>query len=278
MTPLARSIFESDPFNKTLRGAHFYDTTAIAPWVCDARNSLFCDRADSDSVLNGQRCPMPFDKIIAEEAMGGASPVLHVYEQSSGWISYGHLHSEGFVQLLRFRADDASTIEFSNHSRALFNQISGRESLGISYFGWCLLLHQIAVARLLLILNPSVFVHQQKSAAPWAKAMERKHGISRYALKAWTEIRLEVHADALREAGETQRTITGARAWHWVRGHFRVLKDLGKITFVKAHPRGDPALGFKQKRYRMTPAKDGNADAGGVAAARRSMAMARASE
>lgn len=278
MTPLTRSIFETDPFNKTLAGAHFYDTTAIAPWVCDARNSLFCDRKDRETVLCGQRLFMPFDKIIAEEAIEGGPPVLHVYEVSGAWIVYGQMYPDGFDPLMRFKSDDASIVEFSDFAQAQFNRILARVPIGVSYSMWVHLLHQIAIARLLLILNPSVFVHQQKSAAPWAKAMERKHGISRYVLKAWTEIRLEVHADALREAGETQRTITGARAWHWVRGHFRVLKDLGKITFVKAHPRGDPALGFKQKRYRMTPAKDGKARGGGTAAVNRSLAMAKAAE
>lgn len=74
--------------------------------------------------------------------------------------------------------------------------------------------------------------------------------IGKFPLHAWTEIVLEVtppkEADGQHEY---EAHLTGKRALHFVRAHLRI-RD-GKLSFVKAHWRGDAALGIKQSRYRL---------------------------
>lgn len=72
----------------------------------------------------------------------------------------------------------------------------------------------------------------------------------KYPLRAWSEIVLEVHAPEVAR-GEFEARLTGGKALHFCRAHLRVRN--GKVEFVSAHWRGDPALGMKQTRYRVVP-------------------------
>jgi hypothetical protein len=74
--------------------------------------------------------------------------------------------------------------------------------------------------------------------------------VGTFPLRAWTEIVLEVtppsEAGAL-DPGEAH--LTGRRALHFCRQHLRIRG--GRLELVKAHWRGDAAIGIKQSRYRV---------------------------
>lgn len=74
--------------------------------------------------------------------------------------------------------------------------------------------------------------------------------VGKFPLHAWTEIKLEVTPPI--EAGDdvTEAHLTGRRAFHFCRAHLRI--RLGRLELVSAHWRGDPALGIKQSRYKLT--------------------------
>lgn len=74
--------------------------------------------------------------------------------------------------------------------------------------------------------------------------------VGKFPLHAWTEIRLDVAVpkDMSRDRS-VEAHYTGMVAYHWCRAHLRI--RLGKLELVKAHERGNPALGFRQSRYRM---------------------------
>lgn len=75
--------------------------------------------------------------------------------------------------------------------------------------------------------------------------------IGKFPLHAWTEITLNVTPpkDGSGE-GEHEAHLTGQKALHFCRSHLRI--RLGKLEMVRAHWRGDAALGIKQSKYRVT--------------------------
>lgn len=73
--------------------------------------------------------------------------------------------------------------------------------------------------------------------------------VGKFPLHAWTEIKL--HVTPPKEAeGEHEAHLTGERALHFCRAHLRI--RLGRLEVVKAHWRGNPAIGIKQSRYTVT--------------------------
>lgn len=73
--------------------------------------------------------------------------------------------------------------------------------------------------------------------------------VGKFPLHAWTEIKLHVTPPEEAE-GEHEAHLTGERALHFCRAHLRI--RLGRLEFVKAHWRGNPAIGIKQSRYTVT--------------------------
>lgn len=79
--------------------------------------------------------------------------------------------------------------------------------------------------------------------------------VGKFPLHAWTEIKLEVSPpkDASDQPVQDIR-LTGRKALHFCRTHLRIRS--GQLELVRAHWRGDPALGIKQSRYRLTPPRN----------------------
>jgi hypothetical protein len=73
--------------------------------------------------------------------------------------------------------------------------------------------------------------------------------VGRFPLHAWTEIKLEVGVPRV-DSEEHEAHFTGRKALHFCRAHLRIKQ--GRIELVSAHWRGDPALGIKQSRYKVT--------------------------
>lgn len=86
------------------------------------------------------------------------------------------------------------------------------------------------------------------------RKLARSKGMSgKFPLHAWTEIVLEVTPPEM--GGEQETRLSGHKALHFVRQHLRI--RLGQLELVKAHWRGDPALGIKRSRYRLAPPRAG---------------------
>ena len=69
-------------------------------------------------------------------------------------------------------------------------------------------------------------------------------------LHPWTEIKLSVSPSAAGGEEAVGERLIGQRALHFCRSHLRLRR--GRLEIVRAHWRGDAALGMKQTRYRVT--------------------------
>jgi hypothetical protein len=109
-----------------------------------------------------------------------------------------------------------------------------------------------AVIMLLAINSPKIIGRRQHMPHAGLEKKLRKAGaIGRYPLHAWHEILLEARPTYVDESGETQEAhLTGQKCLHFCRAHLRV--RLGRLELVSAHWRGDPALGIKRARYKVT--------------------------
>lgn len=73
-----------------------------------------------------------------------------------------------------------------------------------------------------------------------------------FPLHAWTEVILKITPPInMAEKASTEAHLTGQKALHFCRAHLRI--QYGKLVVVKAHWRGDSALGIIQTRYKVTP-------------------------
>lgn len=74
--------------------------------------------------------------------------------------------------------------------------------------------------------------------------------VGKFPLHAWTEIKLEITPPRDVSGEEPIEThLNGQKALHFCRAHLRVKR--GKLEVVRAHWRGDPAIGIKRSRYRL---------------------------
>lgn len=73
-------------------------------------------------------------------------------------------------------------------------------------------------------------------------------GVGRYPLQAWSEVTVKTHT--VFDDGEYQSGDTFRKCLHFVRAHRRHYRS-GHETIVRAHWRGDPALGIKRTRYKV---------------------------
>lgn len=77
-----------------------------------------------------------------------------------------------------------------------------------------------------------------------------KAGGFMFPLRGWTEIKLQVHNPVANGEFE-EGHLTGQKALHFCRAHLRI--KMGRLEHVRAHWRGNPALGTKNSRYRVAP-------------------------
>jgi len=108
------------------------------------------------------------------------------------------------------------------------------------------------LSALAMINTPRVIGRKQHMPhAGLQRAIAKSKGIvGKFPLNAWTEIQLRITPpDYQGDGGTHDAYLTGAKALHFVRSHLRI--RLGRLELVRAHWRGDPALGIKQSRYRL---------------------------
>lgn len=111
----------------------------------------------------------------------------------------------------------------------------------------------LLIAYLLFINTPKVIGRQQHMPhRGLEKALIRDRKlIGHFPLHAWTEIKLQIGVPVdMRGKVGGEAHLTGNKALHFCRAHLRL--RLGRLEFVRSHWRGDPALGIKQSRYKLS--------------------------
>jgi len=111
----------------------------------------------------------------------------------------------------------------------------------------------ISVAALLIIVNsPRIIGRRQvmPHAGLEREFLRKQKLVGKFPLHAYTEVVLNVSKPTKIDDGKIHEAhLTGQRPFHWVRAHLQ--RYCGIWTRVVFHHRGNVALGFKQKRYRL---------------------------
>jgi hypothetical protein len=104
---------------------------------------------------------------------------------------------------------------------------------------------------LVLINSPKIVGCQQHEPhRGLARQIKQTKSMVGFHLLPWHEINLQITKPAEIADGEPHEArITGRRARHFVRKFMRV--RLGRLEYVSARWRGDPALGIHQADYRV---------------------------
>jgi hypothetical protein len=112
----------------------------------------------------------------------------------------------------------------------------------------------LAFAQTMLVLINSPRIIGRRQFMPnvgLERRLTRGLGAGKFPLHAWTEILLQVSKPTDIDDGEPHEAhLTGRRALHFCRKHIRIRN--GELEYVRAHWRGDPALGIKRSRYTVS--------------------------
>lgn len=113
----------------------------------------------------------------------------------------------------------------------------------------------LTYAALAIINTPRIIGRRQHMphAGLQRKLAAARGMVGKFPLRAWTEIILEVTPPVIDDGEPHEARLTGGKALHFCRSHLRVRR--GQLELVKAHWRGDPALGIKRSRYSVVPPK-----------------------
>lgn len=112
----------------------------------------------------------------------------------------------------------------------------------------------LGLSHWLLVLINSPHIIGRRQIMPHAgleRRLIKSMGAGKFPLHAWTEILLQVSKPTEIDDGEPHEShLTGRRALHFCRKHIRIRN--GRMEYVRAHWRGDPAIGIKRSRYVVT--------------------------
>lgn len=268
MTPLAQSLLRfilANPrheFRRTALGQNFlagdthcFDCSSVTDL---AEHLILAKEGAVQTVAYSTFLPAPStwieyrDRIggrvgalLAETTVAGApeSKIARVYmaqENAQGALAVGKDHLRLFIYLTGSGGAGQWGIDSGVEPAAREKALS------------CL---TAMIAMLAMINSPRVIgrsVHLPHAGLQRALARDRKM-VGKFPLQAWTEIKLEVRPP-VEDAVEYDAHLTGSRALHFVRKHYRI--RLGRLELVRSHWRGDAALGIKRSRYVLAKPKD----------------------
>lgn len=263
MTPLAQRILrrcigdKKDRYSEVwkgagsaideLRGAHFFDFTAI--------DALVGNLLDTSSTQNIeamlQNSFLPAEKTWLEGEMGGHRVGYLVKQYDNQQCADIYMFADyGFFPI-------ATIGLMGNSSQFVIPPASvlGDYDLPVgSYDEYRELAGTVAlnVATILAMINtPRIIGRKQHMPRRGLekRLLSRRKAIGRFPLNGWTEIKLEVTPNPkdLSDGEPQEAHLTGERALHYCRAHLRL--KAGKIEYVRGHWRGDASLGIKRSRY-----------------------------
>jgi hypothetical protein len=257
MLPAAKRDFEGPAdFLEEMSGVHCFDVTEVVPIIEAA--------TDADT---------PLDRWVelAELEKSGFLPapktwIEHsAYGERRGWLLQQMpdgggtqftvaLGKKGFLGVFPERfvlpIGDCAAAKCG-----IFKHPGAQGETSSDLAGWLRdQLLQVPVA-LALINEPRMVGREQHAPHRGIeRAIERRGLLGAFPLHAWTEIKLEISVPASGMGATSDgHILTGSKALHFCRSHLRVQN--GRLVIVRAHWRGDPALGIKQSRYKLVNPK-----------------------
>lgn len=274
MTPLARYLLKQtflpqrkrkeneiwiepknvDKLRDALFDVHCFEVTKVLPLIFDVHDRMRSAFGGDESAANEDKWNSAFSKLAFLPA-------------PKTWIEMRHPSGNrlGFL-VAETKLDWANVNCFWRAGAEYLGMLSNKSSDyydhgGTRYFPTWLELSDNLVPVLLsqlhflLIIINSPRIIGRRQFMPNA-GLERRatasFGSGKFPLHAWTEIELKVAKPPEVDDGEPHEAhLTGRRALHFCRKHIRV--RLGRLEYVSAHWRGDPALGIKRSRYSVQP-------------------------
>lgn len=158
----------------------------------------------------------------------------------------GHLAGRTF-----FRSANVGVLMLSGAGATLRSPINTDGEFSKSIVGADMAIIKQLYAFLALINTPRIVGRTTHMPhAGLQRRIARSRGmVGKFPLKAWTEIKLDITPPPL-SPGDVEIRLSGRKALHFCRSHLRIRN--GRLERVRAHWRGDPALGMKRTRYAMT--------------------------
>lgn len=152
---------------------------------------------------------------------------------------------EGFDAAVKWEKAKKEMLEFG--MRSLQQRVDELE-MAAEVVGLANHIIAFSVLAIDLINTPGVLgMRQHQPHAGLARRMA-KLGVGRFPLRAWSEVTVRTSTKIVDSEFESGPSFH--KCLHFVRAHKRHYKD-GGISLVKAHWRGDPALGIKRTRYKV---------------------------
>jgi len=232
-----------------LDDTHFFEATEVLPLlpIVMDREKGVSEQFFFDRVF----LPAPKTWIEFKNGAGHRIGILLESPEGSTWARASYFFDEvaGPLGSLSTISDD-----YQVHAGEVAVPNFVKELWGDGFFAGTL-----AVAQWILVIINSPKVLGRRQMMPH-RGLERrllKAGVlsGKFPLRAWTELTLEAtptHVDTSGEVHEAR--LTGQKCLHFCRKHLRVRN--GRLEVVSAHWRGDPALGIKRTRYRLTPPRE----------------------
>jgi hypothetical protein len=227
---------------------HCFEVTQVAPLLVEMKRSMEKDLDKADIVFETFSF-LPAPKTWVEWRHPSGNRVGILLEKKE----VGRAYATFFCDMLAVDLGYISTVSgdyFSRGGPMWFPDwamiISDRDRTPQGYLA-------AAHSFLILINSPKIIGRQQHMPnASLERRLTKGFGIGKFPLHAWSEIKLQVSKPIEIDDGESHEVhLTGKRALHFVRKHVRI--RLGRLEYVSAHWRGDPAIGIKQSRYVVTP-------------------------
>jgi hypothetical protein len=236
---------------EALTDVHCFETTEAIDLFNELVDSLKEQPIEKTDEIYGAYSFLPAPKTWIEWRHASGNRVATLIEEGKNWHSvtlFCELLASPLGLISAKSGDYYDGIPNRNIERFLPTFIS---DLGGDRSAIALL--ATAHTMLLLINSPKIIGRRQHMPHAGLERELTKHfSAGKFPLHAWTEIKLEVAKPTEIDDGEPHEAhLTGRRALHFVRKHIRI--RLGRLEYVNAHWRGDPAIGIKQSRYRVTP-------------------------
>lgn len=262
MTPLARLLTKDVILNrasspdtrKTIRDllydVHCFDVTEIRD-LAETLAKTWDDRRDQITSI-GHLLFLPAPNTWIEMKTG-------VGEDRIGYKLCNEQNETGLVHCTAVSLENGTSaifpigwIDFRSHKTIVQSYRSMNQSEFENLHDNMVRNTRFLYAVLSMINTPKIIGRRQiMPRSSFERKVITKLGRGQFPLHAFTEIRLMVTKPIEIDDGETHEAyLTGRRALHFCRAHIRI--RLGRLEYVSAHWRGDPAIGIKQSRYVVT--------------------------